>query len=53
MQFRLFRTNGLLWSLAACSMAVPLIDRLLPGARYAWAVRTIDVIARASAMRAA
>ncbi len=35
-QFRLFRTNGLLWSLAACSMAVPLIDRLLPGARYAW-----------------
>jgi Na+-transporting NADH:ubiquinone oxidoreductase subunit NqrB len=40
-QFRLFRTNGLLWSLAACSMAVPLIDRLLPGHRYAWASRTI------------
>jgi Na+-transporting NADH:ubiquinone oxidoreductase subunit NqrB len=36
-QFRLFRTNGLLWSLAACSLAVPLIDRVLPGARYAWA----------------
>jgi len=36
-QFRLFRTNGLLWSLAACSMAVPLIDRLLPGGRYVWA----------------
>ena len=35
-QFRLFRTNGLLWSLAAWSMAVPLIDRLLPGARYSW-----------------
>jgi Na+-translocating ferredoxin:NAD+ oxidoreductase RnfD subunit len=35
-QFRLFRTNGLLWSLAACAMAVPLIDRLLPGSRYAW-----------------
>ena len=35
-QFRLFRTNGLLWSLAAFSLAVPLIDRLLPGARYAW-----------------
>src|SRR5262249_46344067 len=35
-QFRLFRTNGLLWSLAACSLLVPLIDRLLPGARYAW-----------------
>ena len=35
-QFRLFRTNGLLWSLAACSPAVPLIDRLLPGPRYRW-----------------
>jgi Na+-transporting NADH:ubiquinone oxidoreductase subunit NqrB len=35
-QFRLFRTNGLLWSLAACSMAVPLIDWLLPGSRYSW-----------------
>ena len=35
-QFRLFRTNGLLWSLAAFSLAVPLIDRLLPGGRYAW-----------------
>ena len=35
-QFRLFRTNGLLWSLAACSLMVPLIDRLLPGSRYAW-----------------
>ena len=35
-QFRLFRTNGLLWSLAACSALVPIVDRLLPGARYAW-----------------
>ena len=35
-QFRLFRTNGLLWSLAACSLMVPLIDRVLPGAKYAW-----------------
>jgi Na+-transporting NADH:ubiquinone oxidoreductase subunit NqrB len=35
-QFRLFRTNGLLWSLAVCSVAVPVIDRLVPGARYAW-----------------
>ena len=35
-QFRLFRTNGLLWSLAAFSLAVPLIDLLLPGARYTW-----------------
>ena len=38
-QFRLFRTNGLLWSLALWSMAVPLIDRLLPGGRYTWAER--------------
>jgi enediyne biosynthesis protein E5 len=35
-QFRLFRTNGLLWSLALFSMAVPLIDWLLPGGRYEW-----------------
>ena len=35
-QFRLFRTNGLLWSLAACSMTVPLINQLLPGRRYEW-----------------
>jgi Na+-transporting NADH:ubiquinone oxidoreductase subunit NqrB len=35
-QFRLFRTNGLLWSLALFSMTVPLIDRLLPGTRYLW-----------------
>jgi Na+-transporting NADH:ubiquinone oxidoreductase subunit NqrB len=36
-QFRLFRTNGLLWSLAICSLFVPLIDYFLPGGRYAWA----------------
>jgi len=35
-QFRLFRTNGLLWSLAACSLSVPLIDWLLPGDHYTW-----------------
>ncbi len=35
-QFVLYRTNGLLWSLAACSFLTPLIDRLLPGPRYAW-----------------
>ena len=34
-QFRLFRTNGPLWSLA-----VPLIDQLLPGSRYAWSSPT-------------
>jgi Na+-transporting NADH:ubiquinone oxidoreductase subunit NqrB len=36
-QFRLFRTNGPLWSLAICALTVPLIDRLLPAARYEWA----------------
>ena len=35
-QFVLYRTNGLLWSLAAWSLAVPLIDRLLPARRYVW-----------------
>ena len=35
-QFWLFRTNGLLWSLAGCSLAVPLIDLLLPGRRFQW-----------------
>jgi Na+-transporting NADH:ubiquinone oxidoreductase subunit NqrB len=35
-QFRLFRTNGLLWSLAIWSMAVPLLDRVFPSARYQW-----------------
>jgi hypothetical protein len=36
-QFRLFRTNGLLWSLAFFSPAVPLLDRLFPGPTYDWA----------------
>src|SRR6266542_2698808 len=35
-QFALYRPNGLLWSLAFGSPAVPLIDRLLPGPRYRW-----------------
>jgi Na+-transporting NADH:ubiquinone oxidoreductase subunit NqrB len=39
-QFRLFRTNGLLWSLAIWSMAVPILDRLLPSARYQWTQQT-------------
>jgi Na+-transporting NADH:ubiquinone oxidoreductase subunit NqrB len=34
--FRMFRTNGLLWALAALSPAVPLLDRLLPGRRFVW-----------------
>jgi len=35
-QFVLFRTNGLLWSLALFAMFVPIIDRLLPGTQYQW-----------------
>jgi Na+-transporting NADH:ubiquinone oxidoreductase subunit NqrB len=38
-QFRLFRPSGILWSLAACSMAVPILDRLLPARRYDWAAK--------------
>jgi Na+-translocating ferredoxin:NAD+ oxidoreductase RnfD subunit len=38
-QFRLFRTNGPLWSLALLSMTVPLIDWLLPGRQYQWSGR--------------
>jgi Na+-transporting NADH:ubiquinone oxidoreductase subunit NqrB len=37
-QFRLFRTNGLLWSLFAASLLVPVFDRVLPGPRHAWPV---------------
>jgi Na+-transporting NADH:ubiquinone oxidoreductase subunit NqrB len=35
-QFRLFRTNGLIWSLAFSSLFVPLIDAVLPGPRHSW-----------------
>jgi Na+-transporting NADH:ubiquinone oxidoreductase subunit NqrB len=34
--FVLYRPNGLLLSLAFLSPLVPLLDRLLPGKRYAW-----------------
>jgi Na+-transporting NADH:ubiquinone oxidoreductase subunit NqrB len=37
-QFRMFRTNGPLWSLALLSMTVPVIDWLLPGRQYQWTV---------------
>ena len=36
-QFKLFRTNGFVWALAAASPLVPLLDRLLPGRAYSWA----------------
>ena len=35
-QFVLFRPNGPLWGLIACSALVPLIDRVFPGSRYVW-----------------
>jgi len=35
-QFGLYRTNGLLWSLAFCSGLTPIIDYLLPGTKYRW-----------------
>ena len=34
--YRLFRTNGILWSLAAGAILVPIIDALLPATRYQW-----------------
>jgi enediyne biosynthesis protein E5 len=34
--YRLFRTNGILWSLAGTAVIVPLIDMLLPARRYQW-----------------
>jgi hypothetical protein len=34
--YRLFRTNGILWSLAATALVVPVIDLLIPAARYSW-----------------
>ncbi len=35
-QFRLFRTNGIIWSLALCAPLVPVLDRWLPGRRFSW-----------------
>jgi Na+-translocating ferredoxin:NAD+ oxidoreductase RnfD subunit len=35
-QFALYRTNGLLWSLALAALFVPAIDRWLPAARHRW-----------------
>jgi Na+-transporting NADH:ubiquinone oxidoreductase subunit NqrB len=35
-QFVLFRPSGPIWALVVLSPIVPILDRLLPGARYAW-----------------
>lgn len=42
--FVLYRPNGLILSLFFLSLAVPLIDRLLPGTRYAWQRDPVGVI---------
>ncbi len=39
-QFGLFKPNGPLWGLIACSPLVPLLDHLFPGARYDWSMPT-------------
>lgn len=51
-QFRLFRTNGLLWSLAIWSIAVPILDRVFPASRYEW-TRPRPIPASVPAARAA
>ncbi|MDB5805178.1 MAG: hypothetical protein JWN73_2500 [Betaproteobacteria bacterium] len=35
-QFYLYRPNGLIWALFLLAPMVPLLDRLLPGARHQW-----------------
>jgi enediyne biosynthesis protein E5 len=47
-QFRLFRTNGLLWSLAICSFVVPLLDWRFPGQRYEWSAFAPSALRRDS-----
>ncbi|MBK5258230.1 MAG: DUF2330 domain-containing protein [Thermoanaerobaculia bacterium] len=49
-QFKLFGTNALLWSLAACSPLVPLIDFALRGRKFEWHLTTLKEtrMARAS-----
>jgi Na+-transporting NADH:ubiquinone oxidoreductase subunit NqrB len=49
--FVLYRPNGLILSLFFLSPLVPLIDRLLPGARYAWERRTAPAPATATSLR--
>jgi Na+-transporting NADH:ubiquinone oxidoreductase subunit NqrB len=46
-QFRLFRTNGLLWALAIAALTVPVIDWLLPGHRYEWSHPSVGRVLQA------
>lgn len=43
-QFVLYRTNGLLWSLAAFSLLVPMLDRWLPGRAFEWSAPGVGAI---------
>ncbi|HKH44125.1 MAG TPA: RnfABCDGE type electron transport complex subunit D [Thermoanaerobaculia bacterium] len=43
--FVLYRPNGLILSLAFLSLLIPLVDRLLPAARYAWRRDPVPVLA--------
>jgi enediyne biosynthesis protein E5 len=43
-QFVLFRTNGLLWSLLLASPTTPLLNRLFPGRRYEWSSPVAPVL---------
>ncbi len=43
-QFRLFRTNGLLWSLALGALLVPMLDHIFPGDRYRWQSRLFSIL---------
>lgn len=55
-QFKLFRTNGLIWSLAGSSLFVPVIDWLLPArkeGRYQWTRPTGQQAKGASNMKRA
>jgi enediyne biosynthesis protein E5 len=47
-QYRLFRTNGLLWSLATFALAVPVIDLVLPATRFQWQPRDLLIPGLAS-----
>lgn len=50
-QFKLFRTNGVLWSLAAASLLVPFIDWLLPDSRYEWRSTSCVPVSQSSSSR--
>ena len=43
--YRLFRTNGILWSLAGAALLVPLIDFVLPARRYQWSASAAETAA--------